>query len=220
MDATKEWPDNVLTTKEHITSLYPPFHTLFEMHEYMADDFTGCHTEQGTILHHLAFSSLSNEMIRWMIQYYRACLVVYDDEGRAPLHVAVEYDNVLLVRLFLEAVPSLIDVNDKDGDCVFYYVPVSTTNPNNVRNELLHLLLDYTNERVPAELLISDGTDVGDAYTSWLRSVLLARYRCKLVATILEKRRLINGNKDTSWLVAQFIWATRTNEAWTFKYFA
>jgi hypothetical protein len=207
MDATKGWPDNVLTTKEHIMSLYPPYHNFL-----VVDDSI----EEGTILHHLTFSALSNEMIRWMIHYYSACLTVYDDEGRIPFHVAVEYDNIFLTQTFLEASPLLINQNDRDGDCVFYYVGVSTTSPksNEERNKMLHILLDYTKDEVPRNFLLSDATDVGNAYASWLYLVMRARYHCKLIATIVEKRRLIRGNKDVSWLLSQYILATRMNDVW------
>lgn len=220
MDSSKEWPDNVLTTKEYIMSRYPPFHTSLKIFDYDLEEYE---TEtKGTILHHIAFSSLSNEMIVWIIQYYKQCLSVCNDIGRLPLHHAVselsELDEttekgVLLLNTLCETCPKSIWIKDNNGQDIFCYIGLNLENPD-MCDPIIHILLDYTKEKISYHHLIPNGEKFGNIFCWWLRTILQARYRCRLAATIVEKRRVINQNKDVSWLVSRYILSTRTNESW------
>lgn len=215
MDSSKEWPNNVLTTKEYIMSRYPPFHTIIKTFDYDLEEYE--EEKKGTILHHIGYSLLSNEMIIWMIEYYKLCATVVDKKGYLPLEEALDcisdtdettQSHIILINGLCKIYPEAVLFCD-----VFCLVGINVKNPD-ICDPILHILLDYTKEKVPHNHLMPDGREVGNIFCWLLRTILQARYKCRLVATIVEKRRVVNKNKDVSWLLSRYILATRTNEEW------
>lgn len=214
MDETKRWPDNVLTTKEYIMSRYPPFHDVVEVVDGIG------WSDTGSILQYLRISSLSHEMIRWMLHYYRSCLRLCNNSGcnilqsEAACYGSLKTPDTFLLRAILEEDPTLINAHDIYGNCVFSYMRFDMECPN-MSNPLLHVLLDYSKEQFPQKLLMQGNRTLwGRRANFWIKTILQARAHCKWIATIVQKHRLISGSKDTSWLVAQFIWSTRATSVW------
>ena len=213
MDWSKDWPDNVLTTKAHIMALYPPFHTSLIVYEEGSDGIIFETKTQGTILHYLIFSNLSKEMIVWMIEYYKECLVVYNHSGFNVLEETIDHawwnNNAFLIRLLLKYTPPFHRKNMFDN---FRWGPKE---PDQTI-DIMHALLDYSTDADVCAMLDSLGPDwdYEQGFPEWLTGLLNARRQCKIVAAIIQRRRLISRNKDVSWLVSRYILATRMEEAW------
>jgi hypothetical protein len=208
MDSSKIWPNNVLTTEEYIMSRYPPFHTSLKIFNYDLEEQE--EETKGTILHSLIFLSLSNEMICWMICYYRACLSVRNNIEFTPLQETIAFATsnqyAFLVRLMLKYTPN--EIRRKGIFDEFRWNPKE---PHQTI-DIMHALLDYSTEADVCEMLDSYGPDHG--FPERVTLLLDARRQCKLVAAIIQKRRVICGNKDVSWLVSRYILATRMDGAW------
>lgn len=141
-------------------------------------------------------------MKRFILKFY-VCAVVMDDEGDIPLHVAVRHNiNPEYIRMLMLLSPFRVEaIRNNHGVSSISGAASCLDRPED--KETLHALMDfYRHSRFQ------------DDHIGIATSMAHARSRCKSIARIFIRRRLIARNRDVSWLVALEIWTTRTDSAW------
>lgn len=150
---------------------------------------------EGCMLHHLFKYEIPITLLVKLIKHFHPCCIVQDDDGNIPLHVAVMHNmDADCIRLLLLLSPQgIVHLKNFRG---FSSVQYALQKTNKVDETIIHAILDFTHGHI-------DGSNV-----------MLARMKCKAVARIFIRRRLIAKNRDVSWLVALEIWTTRADSVW------
>lgn len=167
-----------------------PYHNYFCYESDKDERIEGC------LLHRLFRRNIPIPWLKKFIKHFHPCCIVQDDDGNIPLHIAVAHNiDADCIRLLLLLSPrGTVYLKNFLG---LSSVHCALKGTNKSDEATLHAILDFTHGHI-------DGSKIA-----------LARMKCKAVARIFIRRRLVAKNRDVSWLVALEIWTTRADEAWS-----
>jgi hypothetical protein len=142
-------------------------------------------------------------MMRFIARFYRSCCIVQDHDGEIPLHIAVRenVDPHYIRMMILMSPPGITLLFGHKTKCNPAGLSMDISNPKDklvchAATDLLHI-----DDKVVAQ---------NKKYAKIVR----ARNKCRSIARIFIRRRLVAKNRDVSWLVALEIWASRTDDIW------
>lgn len=171
------------------------YHTCFRYLSNMEEEV------EGSVLHSVFFQRIPTDVLVKLIVHFSPCCIVQDEFGQVPLHVAVRLNiDPFCIRLLILLSPQgILNVKDFKRRSAIDYARYINTKED---KDTLHAVLDFLH-------VTFLGVDANAA-----TKCVEARSKCKSVARIFIRRRLIARNRDVSWLVALEIWTTRTSEFW------